>query len=84
MPKSKARILKLVPSGKRLTEVVHNLELESALSAAVLGALIDERPQFKGKVLAYLEQLMKTQRLTKHQQEIVRDAIGIVKMFRAG
>ena len=77
----KAPILKLIPSGKKLSEVTYNVELLGVLSASLMGVLFKRDPKAKGEVLAYLQEALTWKRLNRHQKEITRDAIGIVNRY---
>ena len=81
MKKPTESVVRLIPSGKKLNDVIENLELVASLSMATLGAMIHDRPEFKDTVLEYLTQLSRLPRLTKHQQQIVRDSIMLVRRF---
>jgi hypothetical protein len=77
----KALILKLIPSGKKLSEVIYNVELLGVLFAAVMGVLFKRDPEAKVEVLTYLNEALTWKKLNKHQRDITRDAIEIVNRY---
>lgn len=82
---AKARVFQLIPSGKKLSEVSRNVELLAALSAGVLGALIDERPEFKDRVLTYMRatRVIGANKRSREQNAILDQAIRIVEVFES-
>jgi hypothetical protein len=79
MPKTP--ILKLIPSGKKLSEVTYNVELLGVLSASIVGVLFKRDPKAKVEVLAYLHEALSWKKLNKHQKDVTRDAIEIVNRY---
>jgi hypothetical protein len=53
----KARILKLVPSGTKLSDVSLNVEMLAALSASLMAVFFEEHPDRKDKVAAFLKKV---------------------------
>jgi hypothetical protein len=49
----KARILRLVPSGTKLSDVSLNVEMLAALSASLMAVFFEEHPDRKEKVAAF-------------------------------
>jgi len=77
------RVLQLIPSGKKLSEVSQSLELLAAVSMGVLGALIDERPEFKDRVLTYMRatRISGSNKRSRERNAILDQAIRIVEVF---
>jgi hypothetical protein len=77
----RAPILKLIPSGKKSSEVTYNIELLGVLTASLMGVLFKRDPEAKAEVLVYLNEALTLKKLNHHQKKVTRDAIGIVKRY---
>jgi hypothetical protein len=78
---AKARILKLVPSGSKLSEVSLNVEMLAALSASLMAVYFAEHPDRKDKVVAFLKNSMTSKKLSERQKATLKAAIRIVKSY---
>jgi hypothetical protein len=77
----KARILKLVPSGTKLSDVSLNVEMLAALSASLMAVFFEEHPDRKDKVAAFLKNGLTSKKLTERQKATLKAAIRIVKSY---
>jgi predicted DNA binding protein len=78
---AKARILKLVPSGSKLSEVSLNVEMLAALSASLMAVYFEEHADRKDKVVAFLKNGLTSRKLTDRQKATLKAAIRIVKSY---
>ena len=78
---AKARILKLVPSGSKLSEVSLNVKMLAALSASLMAVYFAEHPDRKDKVVAFLKNSMTSKKLSERQKATLKAAIRIVKSY---
>lgn len=79
----KAPILRLVPSGKKLSDVAQDVELLAALSGSLMLAVFTKYPDAATLILADLQQSQHMPRLTQGQKQIFAVAFEIVERFAA-
>jgi hypothetical protein len=78
---AKARILKLVPSGSKLSDVSLNVEMLAALSASVMAVFFAEHPDRKDKVIDFLKNNLTSRKLSDRQKATLKAAIRVVKTY---